>query len=154
MPADFFLTTLKVNLLGSFIVAKEAANIMQENVPDNDGERGVVISTASVAAFEGQIGQAAYAASKGGVAALTIPAARDLARHGVRVCAVAPGLFGTPMLRGLPQEVQDSLAAQVPFPARLGDPAEYAALVRFIVETDYMNGEVIRLDGAIRMGAK
>jgi len=120
----------------------------------SDGQRGVVINTASVAAFEGQMGQAAYASSKGGVAALTLPAARDLARVGVRVLAIAPGLFATPMLRGLPQEVQDSLAAQVPFPVRLGDPAEYAALARFMIETGYMNGEVVRLDGAIRMGAR
>jgi NAD(P)-dependent dehydrogenase (short-subunit alcohol dehydrogenase family) len=119
-----------------------------------DGQRGVVINTASVAAFEGQMGQAAYAASKGAVAALTLPAARDLARSGIRVLAVAPGLFGTPMLRGLPQPVQDSLAAQVTNPARLGEPEEFAALVRFMVECDYLNGEVVRLDGALRLGAK
>lgn len=154
-PMALFETVVAVNLVGTMRVMAEAAAAMAAADPlDADGLRGVVVNTASVAAFEGQIGQAAYAASKGGVAALTIPAARDLARHGVRVCAIAPGLFGTPMLRGLPEEVQESLAAQVPFPARLGAPEEYAALVRFIVETDYMNGEVIRLDGAIRMGAK
>ncbi|TVQ56738.1 MAG: SDR family NAD(P)-dependent oxidoreductase [Rhodobacteraceae bacterium] len=152
-PMAVFEKVIAVNLVGTMRVMAEAAAAMATLDPlDGDGLRGVVVNTASVAAFEGQIGQAAYAASKGGVAALTLPAARDLARHGVRVCAIAPGLFGTPMLRGLPEDVQESLAKQVPFPARLGDPAEYAALVRFIVETDYMNGEVIRLDGAIRMG--
>jgi NAD(P)-dependent dehydrogenase (short-subunit alcohol dehydrogenase family) len=114
----------------------------------------VIVNTASIAAFEGQMGQAAYSASKGGVAALTLPAARDLARDGIRVAAIAPGIFGTPMLKGLPQEVQDSLAQQVPFPVRLGDPREFAELACFIAETDYMNGEVIRLDGAMRMGAR
>jgi NAD(P)-dependent dehydrogenase (short-subunit alcohol dehydrogenase family) len=121
---------------------------------DEDGCRGVVVNTASVAAFDGQIGQAAYASSKGGVAALTLPAARDLARNGIRVVTIAPGIFGTPMLRGLPDEAQASLATQVPFPARLGDPDEFANLVCFIAETGYMNGEVIRLDGAIRMGPR
>ena len=131
------------------------AQAMREGAPlDEDGCRGVIVNTASIAAFEGQIGQAAYASSKGGIAALTLPAARDLARDGIRVCAIAPGLFATPMLEGLPREVQDSLAAQVPFPARLGDPGEFAELACFIVETGYMNGEVIRLDGAIRMGAR
>jgi NAD(P)-dependent dehydrogenase (short-subunit alcohol dehydrogenase family) len=150
-----FERVIAINLVGTMRVMALAAQAMREAEPlDPDGCRGVVINTASVAAFEGQMGQAAYAASKGGVAALTLPAARDLARDGIRVCAIAPGLFGTPMLRGLPQEVQDSLAAQVPFPARLGAPEEFAELACFIAETGYMNGEVIRLDGAIRMGAR
>ena len=150
-----FEKVIAINLVGTMRVMAFAAQAMREAAPlDEEGARGVVINTASVAAFEGQMGQAAYAASKGGVAALTIPAARDLARDGIRVCAIAPGIFGTPMLRGLPQEVQDSLAAQVPFPVRLGDPKEFAELACFIAETGYMNGEVIRLDGAIRMGAR
>jgi len=139
-----FERVIAINLAGTMRVMALAAQAMREAEPlDPDGSRGVVINTASVAAFEG-----------GGVAALTLPAARDLARDGIRVCAIAPGLFATPMLRGLPQEVQDSLAAQVPFPARLGDPQEFAELACFIAETGYMNGEVIRLDGAIRMGAR
>ncbi|MDT8343882.1 MAG: SDR family oxidoreductase [Thermohalobaculum sp.] len=156
-PHDMALFTkvVAVNLIGTMRVMALAAQAMREAAPlDADGARGVIVNTASVAAFEGQMGQAAYASSKGGVAALTLPAARDLARDGIRVCAIAPGIFGTPMLRGLPEEVQDSLAAQVPFPVRLGDPAEFARLACFIVETGYMNGEVIRLDGAIRMGAR
>ena len=128
-----------------------AAAAMAGLEPDADGERGVIVSTASVAAFEGQIGQAAYAASKGGVAALTLPAARELARHGIRVVTIAPGIFETPMLKGLPESVQESLGASVPFPKRLGRPEEYAALVRHILENPMLNGEVIRLDGAIRM---
>ena len=150
-----FEKVLMVNLAGTMRVMALAAQAMREAEPlDADGCRGVIVNTASVAAFEGQIGQAAYAASKGGVAALTLPAARDLAKDGIRVCAIAPGIFATPMLRGLPGEVQESLARQVPFPPRLGDPAEYAALVCTIVESGYMNGEVIRLDGAIRMGPR
>lgn len=150
-----FERVIGINLIGTMRVMSQAAQAMRAATPvDGDGCRGVIVNTASVAAFEGQVGQAAYAASKGGVAALTIPAARDLARDGIRVCAIAPGIFGTPMLRGLPQEVQDSLAAQVPFPGRLGAPAEFAELACFIAETGYMNGEVIRLDGAIRMGAR
>jgi NAD(P)-dependent dehydrogenase (short-subunit alcohol dehydrogenase family) len=150
-----FERVIAINLIGTMRVMARAAQAMREAEPlDPDGCRGVIVNTASVAAFEGQMGQAAYAASKGGVAALTLPAARDLARDGIRVAAIAPGIFGTPMLRGLPQEVQDSLAAQVPFPVRLGDPREFAELACFIVETGYMNGEVIRLDGAIRMGAR
>ena len=150
-----FERVIAINLIGTMRVMALAAQAMREAEPlDGDGSRGVIVNTASVAAFEGQVGQAAYASSKGGVAALTLPAARDLARDGIRVCAIAPGLFATPMLEGLPREVQDSLAAQVPFPARLGDPGEFAELVCFIVETGYMNGEVIRLDGAIRMGAR
>ena len=150
-----FEKVIAINLVGTMRVMAHAAQAMREAEPlDADGCRGVVINTASVAAFEGQVGQAAYAASKGGVAALTVPAARDLSRDGIRVCAIAPGIFGTPMLRGLPQDVQDSLAQQVPFPVRLGDPEEFAALACFIAETGYMNGEVIRLDGAIRMGPR
>jgi len=136
-------------------VMAHASQAMREAAPlDVDGCRGVIVNTASVAAFEGQMGQAAYAASKGGVAALTLPAARDLARDGIRVAAIAPGVFGTPMLKGLPDEVQKSLAQQVPFPVRLGDPDEFARLACFIIETGYMNGEVIRLDGALRMGTR
>ncbi|HSF94676.1 MAG TPA: SDR family NAD(P)-dependent oxidoreductase [Thermohalobaculum sp.] len=150
-----FEKVIAINLVGTMRVMALAAQAMREAEPlDADGARGVIVNTASVAAFEGQMGQAAYASSKGGVAALTLPAARDLARDGIRVCAIAPGIFGTPMLRGLPQEVQDSLAQQVPFPVRLGDPKEFAELACFIAETGYMNGEVIRLDGAIRMGAR
>jgi NAD(P)-dependent dehydrogenase (short-subunit alcohol dehydrogenase family) len=149
-----FSRVVAVNLIGTMrVMALAAADMAAADVLPGGG-RGVVINTASVAAFEGQIGQAAYAASKGGVAALTLPAARDLAKAGVRVLAIAPGLFATPMLKGLPQEVQDSLGQQVPNPARLGEPAEYAALARFLVESDYMNGEVVRIDGALRMGPK
>jgi NAD(P)-dependent dehydrogenase (short-subunit alcohol dehydrogenase family) len=152
---SIFERVIAINLSGTMRVMALAAQAMREAEPvDEDGCRGVVVNTASVAAYEGQMGQAAYAASKGGVAALTLPAARDLARDGIRVAAIAPGLFGTPMLRGLPLEVQDSLASQVPFPARLGDPREFAELACFIAEAGYMNGEVIRLDGAIRMGAR
>jgi NAD(P)-dependent dehydrogenase (short-subunit alcohol dehydrogenase family) len=150
-----FEKVVAVNLFGTMRVMSMAAQAMREAEPvDADGCRGVIVNTASIAAFEGQVGQAAYAASKGGVAALTLPAARDLARDGIRVCTIAPGTFGTPMLKGLPQEVQDSLAQQVPFPVRLGDPAEFAELACFIAESGYMNGEIIRLDGAIRMGAR
>lgn len=150
-----FAKVVEVNLVGTMRVMAHAAQAMRQAGPlDGDGARGVIVNTASVAAFEGQMGQVAYAASKGGVAAMTLPAARDLAKDGIRVAAIAPGLFGTPMLRGLPPEVQESLAAQVPFPVRLGLPEEFAALVCFIAETGYMNGEVIRLDGAIRMGAR
>jgi len=152
---DLFGKVIAINLVGTMRVMAFAAQAMRDAEPiDDDGCRGVIVNTASVAAFEGQMGQAAYAASKGGVAALTIPAARDLARDGIRVCAIAPGIFGTPMLRGLPDDVQQSLANQVPFPVRLGDPKEFAELACFVAETGYMNGEVIRLDGAIRMGAR
>jgi NAD(P)-dependent dehydrogenase (short-subunit alcohol dehydrogenase family) len=156
-PIDMkhFQQVIQINLIGTMRVMSRAAWAMSQAAPvDADGCRGVVVNTASVAAFDGQIGQAAYASSKGGVAALTLPAARDLARNGIRVVTIAPGIFGTPMLRGLPEEAQASLAAQVPFPARLGDPEEFANLVCFIAETGYLNGEVIRLDGAIRMGPK
>lgn len=151
---ESFARTININLIGSFNMLRLAAEAMARNEPNADGERGVIINTASVAAFDGQMGQAAYSASKGGVAAMTLPAARDLARSGIRVMCIAPGIFETPMMAGMPQEVQDSLAANVPFPPRLGRPAEYAALVRHIVENAMLNGETIRLDGALRMAAK
>ncbi|MEI7805305.1 MAG: SDR family NAD(P)-dependent oxidoreductase [Hyphomicrobiales bacterium] len=154
MPLADFERVIKINLIGSFNMLRLAAVGMQALEPLNDGERGVVVSTASVAAFEGQIGQAAYASSKGGVAALTMPAARELAQFGIRVLAIAPGIFATPMLRALPQDVQDSLGASVPFPKRLGSPSEYAELVLHIVRNVYLNGEVIRLDGALRMAPR
>jgi NAD(P)-dependent dehydrogenase (short-subunit alcohol dehydrogenase family) len=154
LALDAFARVINVNLIGSFNMMRLAAADMAKLEPQADGERGVIVSTASVAAFEGQIGQAAYGASKGGVAALTLPAAREFARSGVRVLTIAPGIFATPMLLGMPQAVQDSLAAQVPFPSRLGTPAEYAKLVMHILDNVMLNGEVIRLDGAIRMGAK
>ena len=151
---DSFRRTVEVNLIGSFNLLRLAVEAMAQNPPNAEGERGVIVNTASVAAFDGQIGQAAYAASKGGVAAMTLPAARELARSGIRVMCIAPGIFETPMMAGMPQEVRDSLAANVPFPPRLGRPDEYAALVRHIVENPMLNGEVIRLDGALRMAAK
>jgi NAD(P)-dependent dehydrogenase (short-subunit alcohol dehydrogenase family) len=152
---EVFARTIAVNLIGTFNLASQAAARMVGAEPlGRDGQRGVIVNTASVAAFDGQVGQVAYAASKGGVVGMTLPMARDLADKGVRVCAIAPGLFLTPMLKGLPQEVQDSLGAQVPFPSRLGDPSEYAALVLHIVENPMLNGEVIRLDGAIRMAPR
>ena len=151
---DSFRRTVEVNLIGSFNLLRLAAEAMAQNPPNAEGERGVIVNTASVAAFDGQIGQAAYAASKGGVAAMTLPAARELARSGIRVMCIAPGIFETPMMAGMPQEVRDSLAAGVPFPPRLGRPEEHAALVRHIVENPMLNGEVIRLDGALRMAAK
>ena len=151
---DSFARAIGINLIGSFNMLRLAADAMTKNPAGDSGERGVIVNTASIAAFDGQIGQAAYAASKGGVAALTLPAARELARHGIRVVTIAPGIFATPMMAGLPQEVQDSLGANVPFPSRLGDPSEYAAMVRHIVENQMLNGEVIRLDGALRMAPK
>jgi NAD(P)-dependent dehydrogenase (short-subunit alcohol dehydrogenase family) len=151
MPLEDFARVIQVNLIGTFNLMRLAAAAMSALEPDAGGERGVIIGTASVAAFEGQIGQAAYAASKGGVAALTLPAAREFARHGIRVVTIAPGIFETPMLKGLPGNVQEALGAAVPFPKRLGRPEEYAALVRHILENQMLNGEVIRLDGAIRM---
>jgi NAD(P)-dependent dehydrogenase (short-subunit alcohol dehydrogenase family) len=154
MAGDFFAKTIQVNLIGSFLVAKEAANVMQHNEPDAEGERGVIVSTASVAAFEGQIGQAAYSASKGGVVAMMLPLAREFARIGVRVNTIAPGIFRTPMVAGMPEEVQDSLGLQVPFPPRLGRPDEFASLVGCIYGNTMINGETIRLDGAIRMQPK
>ena len=151
---DSFARAISINLIGTFNMLRLAADAIAKQAPGADGERGVIINTASIAAFDGQIGQAAYAASKGGVASLTLPAARELARHGIRVVTIAPGIFGTPMMAGLPQEVQDSLGASVPFPSRLGKPDEYAALVRHIVENTMLNGEVIRLDGALRMAPR
>jgi NAD(P)-dependent dehydrogenase (short-subunit alcohol dehydrogenase family) len=151
MPLEDFARVIQVNLIGTFNLMRLAAAAMSALEPDAGGERGVIVGTASVAAFEGQIGQAAYAASKGGVAALTLPAAREFARHGIRVVTIAPGIFETPMLRGLPDSVQQSLGASVPFPKRLGRPEEYAMLVRHILDNPMLNGAVIRLDGAIRM---
>jgi len=150
-PLDAFQRTIDINLVGSFNVARLAAVEMAKNDPEADGGRGVIINTASIAAFDGQKGQAAYAASKGGVVGMTLPMARDLASSGIRVMTIAPGIFMTPMLAGLPEEVQQQLAADVPNPARLGDPAEYGRLAGFIVEMGYLNGEVIRIDGALRM---
>ncbi len=149
-----FAKVITVNLVGSFNMIRLAAEAMSKNSPETTGERGVLISTASVAAFDGQIGQAAYAASKGGVVGMTLPIARDLARNGIRNMTIAPGIFGTPMLFSMPQEVQDTLAAGVPFPSRLGTPADYAKLVHQIVTNEMLNGEVIRLDGAIRLAPK
>ena len=154
MPLADFKRVIDINLIGTFNMMRLAAAEMGMLPPLADGERGVIISTASVAAFEGQIGQAAYAASKGGVAALTIPAARELAQFGVRVLAIAPGIFATPMLKALPQEAQDSLGASVPFPKRLGEPREFAELVLHCLRNGYLNGEVIRLDGALRMAPR
>ncbi len=149
-----YTKTIMVNLVGSFNMIRLAAEAMSKNEPEATGERGVMISTASVAAYDGQIGQAAYAASKGGVVGMTLPIARDLARNGIRNMTIAPGIFGTPMLFGMPQEVQDALAAGVPFPSRLGTPQDYAKLAKHIIENDMLNGEVIRLDGAIRLPPK
>ena len=148
---DPFRITVTINLIGTFNVLRLAAAAMAENEPDHQGERGAVVMTASIAAFEGQIGQTAYSASKGGVVALTLPAARDLARLGIRVCTIAPGLFDTPLLAGLPEEARQALGAQIPFPSRLGHPAEYARLACHIAENPMLNGEVVRLDGALRM---
>jgi NAD(P)-dependent dehydrogenase (short-subunit alcohol dehydrogenase family) len=149
-----FSKTITINLIGSFNMIRLAAEAMSRNEPEPTGERGVLISTASVAAYDGQIGQAAYAASKGGIVGMTLPIARDLARNGIRNMTIAPGIFGTPMLFGMPQEVQDALAAGVPFPSRLGTPQDYAKLARHIIENEMLNGEVIRLDGAIRLAPK
>jgi NAD(P)-dependent dehydrogenase (short-subunit alcohol dehydrogenase family) len=154
MPLDQFVKVVNINLIGSFNMMRLAAADMAALEPLADGERGVIVSTASVAAFEGQIGQAAYSASKGGIVALTLPAAREFARSGIRVLAIAPGLIGTPLLLGMPKAVQDSLAAQVPFPQRFGHPHEYARLCLHIIENVMLNGECIRLDGAIRMQPK
>jgi NAD(P)-dependent dehydrogenase (short-subunit alcohol dehydrogenase family) len=149
-----FTRVITINLIGTFNMIRVAATAMSKLEPTADGERGVVINTASVAAFDGQIGQVAYSASKGGVVGMTLPIARDLSRSGIRCCTIAPGIFGTPMLLGMPQDVQDSLGRQVPFPSRLGKPEEYAALARHIIENVMLNGETIRLDGAIRMQPK
>jgi len=154
LPLDAFRRVIEINLIGSFNLLRTAAAEMSALEPLAEGERGIIISTASVAAYEGQIGQAAYSASKGGIVSLTLPAARELAQYGVRVVAIAPGIFETPMLLGLPQTVQESLAASVPFPRRLGHPAEYADLVLHLCRNPMINGEVIRLDGALRMAPR
>ncbi|GAB4314534.1 MAG: SDR family NAD(P)-dependent oxidoreductase [Phototrophicales bacterium] len=153
-PLDIFETVIKINLIGTFNCIRLAAAVMGENEPNADGERGVIINTASVAAFDGQIGQAAYSASKGGIVGMTLPIARDLSKSGIRVMTIAPGLFDTPLLAALPEEARISLGQQVPFPPRLGQPAEYAHLAQAIIENPMLNGEVIRLDGAIRMAPK
>ncbi len=153
-PLDLFESVIKINLIGTFNVIRLAAARMSQNTPNTDGERGVIINTASVAAFDGQIGQAAYSASKGGIVGMTLPIARDLARVGVRVMTIAPGIFETPMAGSMTPEVQASLARQIPFPSRLGKPEEYAQLAQNIIEHPYLNGEVIRLDGAVRMQPK
>ena len=153
-PLAQFAKVININLVGSFNMIRLASEAMCKNAPEPTGERGVLISTASVAAYDGQIGQAAYSASKGGIVGMTLPIARDLARNGIRNMTIAPGIFGTPMLFGMPQEVQDSLAASVPFPSRLGTPGDYAKLVQAIITNEMLNGEVIRLDGAIRLAPK
>jgi NAD(P)-dependent dehydrogenase (short-subunit alcohol dehydrogenase family) len=149
-----FTKTITVNLIGTFNMIRLAADAMCKNEPESTGERGAIINTASVAAYDGQIGQAAYSATKGGVVGMTLPIARDLARNGIRNMTIAPGIFGTPMMFGMPQEVQDALAAAVPFPSRLGTPLDYAKLAQHIFENDMLNGEVIRLDGAIRLAPR
>ena len=154
MAGEFFTRVIHINLIGTFLCDKAAAALMQGNVPAADGERGLLIHTSSVAAFEGQIGQAAYSATKAAVAGMTLPIARELARFGIRCVSIAPGIFHTPMMDGMPPEVQDSLAAQVPFPARLGKPEEFAQLVASVFEIAMLNGTTIRLDGAIRMQPK
>lgn len=154
MALDFFAKTIQINLIGSFNIIKAAGAAMESNPPGEDGERGVIISTASVAAYEGQIGQAAYSASKGGIVGMTLPIAREYARIGVRVNTVAPGIFLTPMADGMPEHIQESLGASVPFPSRLGKPEEFADLVAHIIENGYINGETIRLDGATRLAPK
>jgi NAD(P)-dependent dehydrogenase (short-subunit alcohol dehydrogenase family) len=154
MAGEFFTKVIHINLIGTFLCDKAAAAIMQNNTPGVDGERGVLIHTSSVAAFEGQIGQAAYSATKAAVAGMTLPIARELARFGIRCVSIAPGIFHTPMMDGMPKEVQDSLAAQVPFPSRLGKPEEFAQLVASVFEIPMLNGTTLRLDGAIRMQPK
>lgn len=154
MPLAVFAKVININLIGTFNLLRLAADAMSKSDPDANNERGIIINTASIAAFEGQIGQAAYAASKGGVASLTLPAARELARHGIRVMTIAPGIFRTPMLEALPDDIKASLGASVPFPPRLGEPSEYAALVLHIVANGMLNGETIRLDGALRMAPR
>ena len=154
MPLSFFVTTINVNLVGSFNVAKAAASVMQHNDPMEDGEKGIIINTASVAAYEGQIGQAAYAASKGGLVGMTLPMARELSRFGIRVMTIAPGIFWTPMVDGMPEHIQESLSASIPFPSRLGRSEEFAVLAGNIIESPYLNGTTIRLDGAVRLAPK
>lgn len=151
---ETFARTVNINLVGTFNMIRLAAAAMADQPPDAQGERGVIINTASIAAYEGQVGQAAYAASKGGIVSLTLPLARELAKSGIRVCTIAPGVFATPMVSAFPQQVQDSLGKSVPFPARLGEPAEFAALVQHICENVMLNGETIRLDGALRMAPR
>jgi NAD(P)-dependent dehydrogenase (short-subunit alcohol dehydrogenase family) len=154
MPLADFERVIRVNLIGSFNMLRVAAARMSMQDAVEDDERGVIINTASVAAFDGQIGQAAYSASKGGIVSMALPAARELARFGIRVNTIAPGIFLTPLLQGMPEEVQQSLGASIPYPSRLGKPSEFAELARFMVENSYLNGEVVRLDGAIRMAPK
>lgn len=154
MALSMFTNTIMVNLVGSFNVAKAAADVMQHNEADEDGERGVVINTASVAAFEGQVGQAAYSASKGGIVGMTLPMARELSYFGIRVMTIAPGIFWTPMVDGMPEHIQESLSASVPFPARLGKPEEFADMAAGIIENSYLNGTTIRLDGAVRLAPR
>ena len=144
---------IRINLIGTFNVIRLAATMMANNDANADGERGIIINTASVAAYEGQIGQAAYSASKGGIVGMTLPIARDLARNGIRVCTIAPGIFDTPLLGSLPEQIRESLGKQAPFPSRLGQPGEFAQLAQQIVENPMLNGEIIRLDGALRMGS-
>ncbi len=153
-PLDMFVNAIQVNLVGTFNVTRLAGARISEGEPKEDGERGVIVNTASVAAYDGQIGQAAYSASKGGVVAMTLPIAREFARFGIRVVTIAPGTFNTPMVEGLPEDARESLGKQVPFPSRLGEPAEFAALAKHIIENRMLNGEVIRLDGAIRMAPR
>ena len=153
-PLDLFEKTIKVNLIGTFNVIRLAAAVIAQNTPGENGERGVIVNTASIAAFDGQIGQPAYAASKGGIVGMTLPIAREFAQLGIRVVTIAPGIFDTPLLAGLPEPARVSLGQQVPFPSRLGRPEEYGALVRHILENEMLNGEVIRLDGALRMAPK
>lgn len=154
MPLSLFSTTININLVGSFNVAKAAADVMQHNEPGDDGEKGVIINTASVAAYEGQVGQAAYSASKAGLVGMTLPMARELSRFGIRVMTIAPGIFWTPMVDGMPDHIQESLSASIPFPSRLGQPEEFAELAGNILKSTYMNGTTIRLDGAVRLAAK
>jgi NAD(P)-dependent dehydrogenase (short-subunit alcohol dehydrogenase family) len=153
-PLDVFETVIRINLIGTFNVIRQAAVVMAQNEPGASGERGVIVNTASVAAFDGQIGQAAYSASKGGIVGMTLPIARDLARDGIRVVTIAPGIFDTPLMAGLPEAARESLGQQVPFPPRLGKPEEYAQMAQAVVENQMMNGETIRLDGGLRMGPK
>jgi NAD(P)-dependent dehydrogenase (short-subunit alcohol dehydrogenase family) len=154
MSLSFFTHTMMINLVGSFNVGRAAAHRMEQNEPGEDGERGLIINTASVAAFEGQIGQAAYSASKGGIVGMTLPMAREFARIGIRVVTIAPGIFWTPMVDGMPKQIQESLGASIPFPSRLGKPDEFAAMVEHITENVYLNGTTIRLDGAVRLAPK
>ncbi|VAW35745.1 3-hydroxyacyl-CoA dehydrogenase [hydrothermal vent metagenome] len=154
MATDYFSKAIQINLIGSFNITKTVANMMQHNNADNDGQRGVIINTASIAAYEGQIGQAAYSASKAGIIGMTLPMAREFARIGVRVMTIAPGVFMTPMVSGMPENVKEALGGAVPFPSRLGNPAEFASTVAHIIDNTYLNGSVIRLDGAIRLQAK